>query len=268
MPNNYNSSFTGQHNDEYDTRITALQNIINDKLAKINIASDGIVFFGRISYDTLSGSTVNSTYFSDLLKYLCTTYPNKINTLFIGIAHPNSQGLCMINIYNTSAVTDGLPQYSSGFYIGLSAAANPGWSEQFGTNSYTYYHKQTERKNYGIKKWGNTTLNASTTSTSQSISITTTGRPIFLLLTGDINPMASESTWITASITRGSTKLTEQVCQSNASSCNNPFSVSYLDAVGAGSYTYTATIQRGGGTSNLSENGNGTHSPQFIAFEI
>ena len=28
MPNNYNSSFTGQHNDEYDTRITALETTI------------------------------------------------------------------------------------------------------------------------------------------------------------------------------------------------------------------------------------------------
>lgn len=146
MTNGYNSLFTGQHNDEYDARITELENIISNKLAKIDIATDGIVFFGRVQYSALSGSTVNSTYFSDLLKYLCTTYPNKTNTLFIGIAHPNSEGLCMINIYDTSAVTNGLPQYSSGVYIGLTTSSDAGWTDQFGTYSYTYYYKILKEK--------------------------------------------------------------------------------------------------------------------------
>lgn len=35
MPNNYNSSFTGQHNDEYDTRITTLEQLNDEYDARI-----------------------------------------------------------------------------------------------------------------------------------------------------------------------------------------------------------------------------------------
>lgn len=267
MPNNYNSSFTGQHNDLYEVRITELENIINNKLAKIDVVTDGVVFFGRISYNTLSGSTVNSTYFSDLLKYLCTTYPNKTNTLFIGIAHPNSQGLCMINIYDTSAVTDGLPQYSSGFYIGLSSSSAAGWTDQFGTNSYTYYYKNVERKNYGFYKSTASTYNVTTTQVKYgSITITTTGRPVFIMCTGDMNPTA-DSAWMQYWILRNGSGITSGTVESHGNSWNIPFSISYLDQVTAGTYTYSIDFKMGNNTANLAEGG-AIESPNFIAFEI
>lgn len=263
MANSYNSSFTGQHIDEYDARITALQN----KLAKIDVATDGIVFFGRVHYNTLSGSTINSTYFSDLLKYLCTTYPNKTNTLFIGIAHPNSQGICMINIYDTSAVTDGLPQYSSGFYIGLTSSSDAGWTDQFGTNNYTYYYKNTERKNYGFYKSNASAFNVTTTRvTYGSITITTTGRPVFVICSGDFNP-SSTSAWMNMWLIRDGIGLSHDIVESHANSWNIPFCISYLDIVPAGTHTYQIDFLIGSGTANLAENG-ALQQPDFSVFEI
>lgn len=267
MANGYNSLFTGQHNDEYDDRITELENIINNKLAKIDVTTDGIVFFGRVQYSALSGSTVNSTYFSDLLKYLCTTYPNKTNTLFIGIGHPNSQGLCIINIYDTSAVTNGLPQYSSGVYIGLTSSSDAGWTDQFGTNNYTYYYKNTERKNYGFYKSTASAFDVTATQVKYgSITITTTGRPVFIMCTGDMNPTAA-SAWMHMWLLRNGTGITYDIVESHGNSWNIPFCLSYLDIVPAGTYTYSVDFAMGSGTANLAENG-AVQQPDFSVFEI
>lgn len=120
---------------------------------------------------------------------------------------------------------------------------------------------------YGIQKWTATTINTSNpTSTSKSITLTTHGRPVFLILSGDINPTSSGG-WIYARISRDAVEITSQTCQSPAQSSNVPFCICYLDIVPAGTYDYTGNIMTGNGTNQLGEVGD-LGAPQFIAFEI
>ena len=67
MPNNYNSSFTGQHNDEYDARITnlesqivALQSQITELISEItNLSSSMATLSNRFNnYLPLTGGTL------------------------------------------------------------------------------------------------------------------------------------------------------------------------------------------------------------------
>lgn len=53
------------------------------------------------------------------------------------VAIPNSQGICLVHIYNTNEIdTNGLPRYSSGIFIPLESSFD---YERFGTNNYNYY---------------------------------------------------------------------------------------------------------------------------------
>ena len=115
-----------------------------------------------------------------------------------------------------------------------------------------------------MQKW--TTISSLSGSTEKTITLTTHGRPVFVIVTGDNNPTSS-SAWLYIQIYRDTTRLTYQICESHGNSWNIPFGVCYLDAVPAGTYTYKCSITMGNGTSNLGEDGD-HQAPQFIAFEI
>ena len=116
---------------------------------------------------------------------------------------------------------------------------------------------------YGIQKWAATTTNGTI---SKEITLTTHGRPIFLIVSGDNNP-SSSSAWHNINIYRGTTKLTQQIAESHGASWNIPFCLCYLDVVEAGTYTYKAELSIGSGTIIFGESGD-VQAPQFIAFEI
>lgn len=119
------------------------------------------------------------------------------------------------------------------------------------------------RNSYGCKKWSAFTTSGSS---SQTIEITTSGRPVFICLCGDNNP-SSSTAWCRASIYRNSTKLTEEICESRNQSNNVVFNVCYLDIISAGTYTYQGLIEVGSGSITFGEEGN-VQAPQFMAFEI
>ena len=119
---------------------------------------------------------------------------------------------------------------------------------------------------YAMEKWSGNSSYTTSTPTEKSIQITTHGRPVFLIVSGDNNPTSSGA-WHYVYIYKGDTILTVQTCQSPANSNNIPFCTCYLDIVPAGTYTYKAKIVVGNGTVQLGEVPDfGT--PQFIAFEI
>lgn len=101
-------------------------------------SSNPIVFVPRVTYGTLglTGSS-GSEYFKQWLIWVCKAYPNKYMLLCIGTQHPNSVGIVLCHIYDTSAVNAaGLPEYATGKYFAL------GGSEiAFGTVDFSFYQK-------------------------------------------------------------------------------------------------------------------------------
>lgn len=101
-------------------------------------SSDPIVFVPRVTYGTLglTGSS-GSEYFKQWLIWVCKAYPNKYMLLCIGTQHPNSVGIVLCHIYNTSVVNAaGLPEYATGKYFALG-----GGEIAFGTVDYSFYQK-------------------------------------------------------------------------------------------------------------------------------
>ena len=101
-------------------------------------SSNPIVFVPRVTSDTLglTGSS-GSEYFKQWLIWVCKAYPNKYMLLCIGTQHPNSVGIVLCHIYNTSGVNAaGLPEYATGKYFALG-----GGEIAFGTVDYNFYLK-------------------------------------------------------------------------------------------------------------------------------
>lgn len=78
-----------------------------------------------------------STFLETWLKKICEQYSGLTNDIFVGAATPNARGVIMCEIYNTSTLTDGLPEYSAGIFRALDSG---GRIFTFGTNHYTFYY--------------------------------------------------------------------------------------------------------------------------------
>lgn len=124
----------------------------------------------------------------------------------------------------------------------------------------------TQTSFYAQHKWSQTTLSQGDY-ISYTLTITTSGNPIYLNVNGDNNPQADGVNWLRIDIIKDNNTLARQICQSNINSANVPFSLSYLDIVPAGTYSYTFEIRASGGTIQLGEDGN-IEAPQCIAYEI
>ena len=110
------------------------------------------------------------------------------------------------------------------------------------------------------------TFDANNTSRTLSLTVTTHGRPVLIVCTGDINPTTAGA-YATLTFARDSTDLSYQIVQSTGASVNNPFSMAYLDDVEAGTYTYKVTFLRGNGDFSMTES-KASQSPNFIVVEI
>lgn len=122
----------------------------NDTLSsdtKSGTAASKIVIVPQVAYSTIDSTHTDSTYYKELMKWICTNYPNRTDTIFVGSANPNSANQFTVRIYNTSTVnTDGYPQYASGTATTLGGAMLT-----FGFSNYSYYMKQmsdTEHTHY------------------------------------------------------------------------------------------------------------------------
>lgn len=65
---------------------------------------------------TLTSSSSDSAWMVAVIKAICQDYPNKVGYYFKGSIIPNSRAYFYIQIYSTSAVSNGMPQYAYGTY--------------------------------------------------------------------------------------------------------------------------------------------------------
>ena len=124
---------------------------------------------------------------------------------------------------------------------------------------------------YAFYKWPSkiSISTSGTTSVSKELTITTKkGNPVFLIVTGDNNPMTSGAkNWFNINFYRNGTLLCHQIVESHEVSHNIPFAMQYLDAVETGTYTYKVEFTIGAGSADLGENG-WQQTPNFTVFEI
>lgn len=123
--------------------------------------------------------------------------------------------------------------------------------------------------NYAFYKWPSGAMalsDSGTRSISKELTITTKGRPVYISVSGDNNP-TTESCWFNIYFYRDNVIISNQIVESHGSSWNIPFSMQYLDAVGAGTHTYKVEFSIGSGSTNLNESGT-VQSPNFTIFEI
>lgn len=119
-------------------------------------------------------------------------------------------------------------------------------------------------KGYGTLRFQPFTIDATTTTNTGTIPITTTGRPVFAFCTGDLNP--TDTAWVRIIIYRDGVQLRTQIAQGYATGYHNPFSLSVLDYPSEGHHEYSVSFVRGNGTSVF---GSGTESQAiFSIFEI
>ena len=171
MPNNYNSSFTGQHNDEYDARITALENFrqtflntvypVGSIYISMNETDPGTLFGGtweRISRRFLLGcggtgpganndtntpqqlSVEQQTWFSDL--HPGVTSGEYQHTLSVAEMPEHIHGtygqLARINDDSISGTTYGHSNTSAWWFKGVAESVKPTGSSQSHNNMPPY----------------------------------------------------------------------------------------------------------------------------------
>ena len=120
-------------------------------------------------------------------------------------------------------------------------------------------------------RWDSFTLNSSTIVKSGTANLTTHGRPVFIVISGDLNADSASSADI--HVTRwpegSSTGIQIRSVQINSpgSSINIPFCLSALDPVPAGSWKYTYSIEWLSGTCQFGE-GSSDDAPTITIMEI
>jgi hypothetical protein len=122
---------------------------------------------------------------------------------------------------------------------------------------------------YNVSDATAVTVNTATPTTIASCTITTTGKPVLLVSTGDGNPNQSGG-WHYLQIYRGSTAIGKYIISENAggTSANCPFALCFIDSgIGAGTYTYTTKANQGSGSFTYGETGNG-QAPTILAVEL
>lgn len=94
-----------------------------------------IVILPSVPYQAIDETHEDRTYYKELLKWICTNYPNRTSVIFVGSACPNSANQVSIRIYDTNKVnSEGYPEYACGMGMTLN-----GRVIVFGCTSYNYY---------------------------------------------------------------------------------------------------------------------------------
>lgn len=129
-------TLTGNLNSNYHIYGKTLRGILRPLDNQTTTSS--VYIIKKVVYSEIGSETGAQAYLQKLLGWICTNFPDVTGGIFIGGGQPNSQGIVMVHIYSTAATQNGIPQYSSGIYIGLGT----GQYYAFGSNSYTYYFKK------------------------------------------------------------------------------------------------------------------------------
>lgn len=120
-------------------------------------------------------------------------------------------------------------------------------------------------KAYALKEFAAFTLNSSTTSKSETLQVTSQGKPLFITISGDMN--GPSYGWTRINLYRDNGKLRHIIALSPGSSINIGCCLTYLDTVPAGTYTYKAEFILGSGECQFGEAG-AINAPIFSIIEI
>ena len=105
-----------------------------------NIGQYGLPFIKVPEYTELgTDPTDHAKYFEELLKWICTNYPGKVNYSFAMTPRPSTRGLSILNIYDTDDTVDGLPKYASGIFIRLIKDND---LRKYGTDAGVFYYNR------------------------------------------------------------------------------------------------------------------------------
>ena len=122
--------------------------------------------------------------------------------------------------------------------------------------------------NYAVSNATMISVSTTTPTTIASCSLTTTGKPVLVNATGDMNPTTAPGNWNYLQLYRGETQIGKRIiCESTANSVNNPWALVMIDAPSAGTYTYSVRAWQGAGTQQYGETGD-VQAPQIIAVEL
>lgn len=112
------------------------------------------------------------------------------------------------------------------------------------------------------------TVNTSTPTAMASCTITTVGKAVLLVATGDGNPNQSGG-WQRLRIYRDGTAIGKQIINENGggASANSPFAVCTIDTPSAGTYTYSIRAWQGTGSFTYGEEGD-VQAPTIWAAEV
>ena len=125
----------------------------------------------------------------------------------------------------------------------------------------------TNSTNYVVGTGTAVTVNSATPTTVASVSITTVGKPVFIICCGDLQPVSGANDWCNmrlyqgASTTIGNATLYQP---GTAASTNHMFSIHAIDVPVAGTYTYTCKAWQGAGSIQFGEVG----VPYIVAWEF
>jgi hypothetical protein len=111
------------------------------------------------------------------------------------------------------------------------------------------------------------TVNTTTPTTIASVTITTKGKPVFIMGCGDMNPDVAGN-WNYFVIYRNGGAVSKiYIGQTAFGSYNLPFSICMIDSPGAGSHTYDLRAYQGVGVITYGETGN-SQAPTLVAIEV
>jgi len=116
----------------------------------------------------------------------------------------------------------------------------------------------TNSTNYASGTGSYLTINSGTPTTVVSAStITTSGKPVFVMCSGDVQPLNGTSDYIFMRLYRDSTAIGQSQVNhpGSMSSTNQSFAIHFIDVVSAGTYTYNLKAWIGSGSMNFGETG-------------
>lgn len=111
-------------------------------------------------------------------------------------------------------------------------------------SGFQFLAGRSARANYAQTKGGQVTINAgSIDATVVSVSITTRGNPILIMVSGDANPQVAGG-WGVLCIYRGTTAVGQGVqYESSSGNENVPYGIQVIDVPpGPGTYTYSLKV--------------------------
>ncbi len=147
-----------------------------------------------------------------------------------------AQGLV---VYNTNSAGSSPNAVVPGYYYWDGAKWN-GLVDQGALQSFSGYVP-----NYAQSNASSVTRNT-TGDIVVSQSITTSGRPIQIIATGDANPQAAGA-WVQLQLFRDGTAIGKKLqVESSASNENVPYCLNFIDNPAAGTYTYSVRLTSGG----------------------